>query len=94
MDQREENVSDNTKQQKSNNTTVKIVYDKSNRKCTIFRENGEVIAEEYAGRLALNFAANKATYTTANSNLEVYNIENGNKILSAQYNKDGTIERI
>lgn len=77
-----------------NTTSIKITYDKNSAKCTIFNDNGEVICEEYANRLAMNFAENKATFTTKHSMLESYNIDTGNKIFSAIFHYDGEIEKI
>lgn len=76
------NISNPTKKEnkKPKTTTVKLVYDKGFKKCTIFSENGEKILEERAERLAMNFASNKVTITTEKGTLETYDIETGEKI--------------
>lgn len=77
-----------------NTTTIKLVYNESTRKCTIFNGDGEKIAEENAERLAINFASKKASFTTDKADLETYSLETGEKILSSFYSGNEIIERI
>lgn len=81
------------KPQKEEQTTIKIVYNETTKKCTIFNSKGQKIAEECAERLAMNFASKRASFTTIRADLETYDIETGEKNLCAFYSGNEIIVR-
>ena len=83
----------------SNKIAVTVEYDQTLGECTIFDEDGKVIAKEKAGKIAINFPRDIATFTTASERdkpamLKSYDIGTGKKKFFAEFTKKGEIKRI